>query len=419
MKICIVAGARPNFMKIAPIVQAIKEYNQSSDLPVDYFIVHTGQHYDERMSELFFTDLGIPSPDINLEVGSASHAVQTAEIMKRFEKVCLERNPSHVLVVGDVNSTIACALVAAKLHIQIIHVEAGLRSFDRSMPEEINRILTDAISDYLFVTEKSAEENLLKEGIRSEKIFLVGNVMIDTLLKHKDKAKQSDILYRLGLVDSTPHESKNPKMHSLSKKLTGPGDDNCKIRPYAVLTLHRPSNVDYREKLKEIIEALMEISQELSVVFPAHPRTINTINRFHLEDKFKMVSEENEVKINKGKINYIEPLSYLDFIHLMSNAKLVLTDSGGIQEETTILGIPCVTIRNNTERPITVTHGSNRVVGTTKDGIINGSLEIIQGNYLNIPVPPLWDGNASKRIVDILCKAAALSRGKILRNASV
>lgn len=381
MKIIHVVGARPNFMKIAPIINAIADYNQSSNRPIKQLLVHTGQHYDEKMSKLFFDDLGIPNPDIDLEVGSASHSEQTAEIMKRFEKVCLKEAPTHILVVGDVNSTIACALVASKLDIKTIHVEAGLRSFDRSMPEEINRVLTDAISDYLFITEESAEENLFREGINKEKVFFVGNVMIDTLLKHKQKAQKSNILNYLGLKNSI-------------------STDN-----YSLLTLHRPSNVDNKQILQGILEALIEISKQIPIIFPVHPRTENMTQKF---DFGKYFIQDSRTKIQSGGIYCIDPLGYLDFLSLMSHAKLVMTDSGGIQEETTVLGVSCVTLRKNTERPVTVTKGTNIIAGTKKDDIIKAAIKSL--NKLDNPVqnnskaniPPLWDGKAAKRIVDIL-----------------
>jgi len=322
--------------------------------------------------------------------------------MRRFERVLLAYNPTHVLVVGDVNSTIACALVASKLNIKVVHVEAGLRSFDRSMPEEINRVLTDAISDYLFITEKSAEENLFREGISKDKIYFVGNVMIDTLLKHRKRAEQSNILYRLGLINCKLNNSKNMEMRKISITPTHSISHTIAIKPYAVLTLHRPSNVDAKDKLSEIIEALIKVSQHLPIIWPAHPRAINRIKKFRLENNLKMISNQEQIQTKNGKINSIEPLGYVDFLNLMSNAKLVLTDSGGIQEETTILAIPCVTIRNNTERPITVTHGTNRLVGTTRDGIINGSLEALRDHSPTARVPPFWDGKAAERIVNIL-----------------
>jgi len=407
-----IVGARPNFMKIAPLVKAIKEHNQTGIFPhLDQIIVHTGQHYDEKMSELFFDHLGLPKPDINLEVGSASHAVQTAEIMIRFEKVLLQYQPDAIIVVGDVNSTIACTLVASKIQYPasnlrlatcnskrrrplIVHVEAGLRSFDRTMPEEINRILTDQLSDLLFTTEEDANENLKREGISSEKIFFVGNVMIDTLFQHLEKAKKSDILNRLGLINQrlrTSDQGLNTRDYALST-------------PYAVLTLHRPSNVDHKETFLNILEALKEISQKIPIIFPAHPRTQNRIKLFHLDQYFKRFSTSNlQLATCNSGIYCIEPLGYLDFLWLMANAKLVLTDSGGIQEETTVLGVSCVTIRKNTERPITVKMGTNIVAGTKKENIINTALsQLNKPNNASNPIPPLWDGQAAKRIVDIL-----------------
>jgi UDP-N-acetylglucosamine 2-epimerase (non-hydrolysing) len=413
MKLCIIAGARPNFMKISPIVDAIRSHNRSSDQQIGYFIVHTGQHYDEKMSKFFFDDLEIPSPDINLEVGSASHAVQVAEIMIRFEKVCLDHNPTHVLVVGDVNSTIACSLVASKIQYDsrqhrstvslqnsnglrplIAHVEAGLRSFDRSMPEEINRVLTDAISDLLFTTEESANENLRREGISEEKIHFVGNVMIDSLLKHKKKAEQSNILYSLGLVNSRSNDSTN------------------QVNRYAVLTLHRPSNVDHLQSFQGIIEALTEVSEKIPIIFPAHPRTLNRIKEFDLENHFDKSLGSGLKIVNRSKgIHCVDSLGYLDFLQLMSNAKLVLTDSGGIQEETTILGIPCVTIRENTERPVTVLHGTNVVAGVKKGNIVDAAFSQLDRPVTSL-VPPLWDGKAAERIVNILCESVYLSTNR-------
>ena len=391
MKLCIVAGARPNFIKIAPIISAINKFNNSIDSinpsnPINYLLVHTGQHYDSKMSEIFFDDLGIPKPEINLEVGSASHAVQTAEIMRRFEEVCLEESPSHVLVVGDVNSTIACALVASKLGIKVVHVEAGLRSFDRSMPEEINRVLTDAISDLLFTTEEDANENLEKEGIPKEKVHFVGNVMIDTLLLHKKKAEESDVLMKLGFTVMGSKSSKN------------------EVGAYSVLTLHRPSNVDDEESFRNIIQGLSEIARRIPIIFPIHPRTLNQIKEFGLDSYFKWLSGDGaKFKKEDGIIHCVDPLGYLDFLKLMSNAKLVLTDSGGVQEETTILGVPCVTIRENTERPVTVTFGTNVVAGVKKENIIEAAFTQLN-KRIHYSVPPLWDGKAAERIVEILAR---------------
>jgi len=364
LKICCVCGARPNFMKIAPIVDAIAARDGARTL-----LVHTGQHYDERMSELFFGDLGIPEPDINLEVGSASHAVQTAEIMKRFEPICLEHRPDWVVVVGDVNSTIACALVAVKLGIKVAHVEAGLRSFDRDMPEEINRLLTDAISDLLFVTEQSGLDNLEREGIPGEKVHLVGNVMIDTQLKARDRAEQSTILADLDLTE----------------------------RNYAAMTLHRPSNVDDPEVFGRILDAIEIIAADMPVIFPIHPRTRKNLTALGLADRVDGITN----------LRLVEPLGYLDFMKLVAKASVVLTDSGGIQEETTILGVPCLTLRHNTERPITITAGTNRLTGPDPEAILAAYRDVRKANDFTGKTPPLWDGCAAQRIVDILMQTHA------------
>jgi len=360
MKLIAVAGARPNFIKIASLASELGSHSKS----VHWKLVHTGQHYDEKMSDLFFRQLEIPEPDINLEVGSASHAVQTAEIMKRFENVVLEHKPDVVLVVGDVNSTIACGLVAVKLGVKLAHVEAGLRSFDRSMPEEVNRVLTDSISDLLFCTEQSGVDNLLREGIPQEKIFLVGNVMIDTLLKNKVKADDSNILNQFNLN----------------------GND------FAVITLHRPSNVDDVIVFKRILDSLEIIQNDMPVIFPVHPRTRRNLYSMSLG---------NMIDAMTG-LRLLDPLGYLDFLRLMSSAKIVLTDSGGIQEETTILEIPCLTLRENTERPITVEVGSNRVVGTKTEKIIEAYTQVRDEGLRESQIPPLWDGRAAERIVRIL-----------------
>jgi len=359
MKIVNVVGARPNFMKIAPLMAQYTKYNQ-----IEPFLVHTGQHYDEEMSSSFFSQLEIPEPDINLEIGSASHAVQTAEIMKAFEQVVLEHKPDVVLVVGDVNSTVACGLVAVKLGVKLAHVEAGLRSFDRSMPEEINRVLTDSISDILFCTEQSGVDNLIREGIPGEKMFLVGNVMIDTLLKNKAKAETSNILNQLNLD----------------------GND------FAVLTLHRPANVDDPLIFGRILDALEVIQNDMPIIFPVHPRTKKNLVSSSL-------GERMEIQPN---LQFIDALGYLDFLKLMSSAKIVLTDSGGIQEETTILDIPCLTLRENTERPVTVEIGSNQIVGTDTSRIISAYRQAVNGGWRKPQMPPLWDGRASERIVKIL-----------------
>ncbi len=365
-KILLVAGARPNFMKIAPLLEAMKGI--PSLHPV---VVHTGQHYDKKMSHLFFDDLNIPRPDINLEAGSGSHAKQTAAIMERFESVILQERPHLVLVVGDVNSTIACALTAAKLGVSVAHVEAGLRSFDRSMPEEINRVLTDAISDYLFTTEEGAMDNLVREGICQEKIFFVGNTMIDSLLKHKQKAMASEIL----------------RLFELQEK------------EYCLVTLHRPGNVDSKKVLGEICQAFTVLGETLPVVFPCHPRTRVKIEEWNL---LKHSSAGNQEMGRSGGVFLCDPVGYLDFMKLMTEAKVVVTDSGGIQEETTILGIPCLTIRPNTERPVTIFHGTNKVIGNKKDDIIRETLAIMKGPGRSYATPPLWDGKAGGRIIEIL-----------------
>lgn len=363
MKILNVVGARPNFMKIAPLMT---EYGRHANIrPI---LIHTGQHYDETMSRLFFGELGIPKPDVNLEVGSGSHAVQTAEIMKRFEPVVLEYRPDAVLVVGDVNSTIGCGLVAVKLGVKLIHVEAGLRSFDRTMPEEINRVLTDAISDLLFCTEQAGVDNLLAEGVASDKIHMVGHVMIDTLLSHLEKASQSTILGDLR------------RKGCLS-------DDG-----FAVLTLHRPSNVDDPVVFSRILDALEEIQKNLPVLFPVHPRTRKNISALGFQARVDGLTN----------LHLLDPVGYLDFLKLQATAKIVLTDSGGIQEETTILKVPCITLRNNTERPVTAAIGSNQVVGTDTEKIVAAYRIAVSGNRRQSQVPPLWDGHAAERIVKIL-----------------
>ena len=359
MKIINVVGARPNFMKIAPLMAAYRDFAN-----IDPVLVHTGQHYDERMSDLFFRQLEIPAPDINLEVGSASHAVQTAQIMMSFEKVVIEHKPDAVLVVGDVNSTIACGLVASKLGIKLIHVEAGLRSGDRTMPEEINRLCTDAISDILFCTSENAVVNLRNEGVAAEKIFFVGNVMIDTLMKNRAKADESGILDKLSLT----------------------------ARGYAVLTAHRPSNVDDASVLSGLLDALDVILEDMPIVFPIHPRTLKSLESTGLAGR---------VEAMEG-LTLVEPLGYLDFMKLMCEARLVLTDSGGIQEETTILNVPCLTLRNNTERPVTAELGTNQIVGTDPQKILAGYKRIAGGELTESARPPLWDGSAATRIAQIL-----------------
>ena len=358
IKIIHVVGARPNFIKIASILRACKKTDEIQSL-----LVHTGQHYSDSMNEAFFEELEIPTPEINLEVGSGSHAEQTAEIMRRFEPVLLEHRPNAILVVGDVNSTVACALVAAKLNIKIIHVEAGLRSFDRTMPEEINRILTDTMSDLLFVTEPSGLTNLKREGIDGDKVHFVGNVMIDTLEAHREKASCSRILDQLDLQE----------------------------KEYVVVTLHRPSNVDSARSFAATLDALFQVQKDFKVVFPMHPRTRMSLNSTSLTKKLE----------SSPNILVTEPLGYLDFLKLMTHAKLVMTDSGGIQEETIILGIPCITIRRNTERPITITEGTNILAGTDTEGILKAYRQCLD-NKKTSTKPELWDGKASERIVRIL-----------------
>lgn len=366
MRILNVVGARPNSMKIAPLME---EYRRHCG--IEPLLVHTGQHYDEKMSDLFFRQLGIPEPHINLGIGSGSHAVQTAEIMKAFETVVLEHEPDAVLVVGDVNSTIACGLVAVKLGVKLIHVEAGLRSGDRSMPEEINRVLTDSISELLFCTEQSGVDNLVKEGIAEEKIHLVGHVMIDTLLKNLEKARKStllDDLMRDGYIN-------------------GNG--------FAVLTLHRPSNVDDPIVFSRILDALEVIQNDLPIIFPIHPRTRGNLTAMGLEQRVGGLSQ----------LHLLPPVGYLDFLKLQSSARLVLTDSGGIQEESTILKVPCITLRENTERPVTAEIGSNQVAGTDPERIISAYTAAVSGRWRQPQVPPLWDGKAAERIVDIIGKS--------------
>ena len=374
MRIVNIAGARPNFVKIAPLVREMRR--RPGIVPL---LVHTGQHYDEVLSGQLFRDLEIPAPDFNLEVGSASHAVQTAEVMRRLEPVLLSTRPDLVLVVGDVNSTIAAALTAVKLGIPVAHVEAGLRSFDRTMPEEINRVLTDAIADLLFVTEESGRENLLREGVAANKIHFVGNVMIDALMTFRPHWQNSSVFDRLAL-----HENQS----------------------YAVLTLHRPSNVDDPANLTKLLDALQDVARHIPIIFPVHPRVRA---RLGMQEERKPASDLEALSAGKG-IAYLDPLGYLDFIALMSRARLVLTDSGGIQEETTILGVPCLTLRNNTERPATVTWGTNRIIGTEPSRIVQEALQALNHPPRPSGPPPLWDGQAASRIVKVLVEAQTAPR---------
>ena len=373
MKILVVVGARPNFMKAAPILNAIRQFNAIRGEWVESLqpiLVHTGQHYDARMSDAFFADLDMPQPDVFLGAGSGSHAEQTAEVMKRFEPVLVAEKPHAVLVVGDVNSTLACALVATKLPPKskplIAHVEAGLRSFDRSMPEEINRILTDRISDLLFVSEEAGVRNLRAEGTPRDQVHFVGNTMIDSLREHEAKAGSSSVLEQYGLKKDS----------------------------YALLTLHRAANVDGRDSFIEILEGLRELAECCRIIFPAHPRTQKQIRELGLEP---FLSESN----GSSGIHMIEPQAYVDFICLMKHARLVATDSGGVQEETTALGVPCVTLRENTERPVTIECGTNVLGGTRRETIMQAVRRQLARRE-RTEIPELWDGRAASRIVGIL-----------------
>ncbi|MBI4551008.1 MAG: UDP-N-acetylglucosamine 2-epimerase (non-hydrolyzing) [Candidatus Latescibacteria bacterium] len=360
MKLLVVAGARPNFVKVAPI---LAEFKRDPDRFQPKF-VHTGQHYDDRMSKSFLDDLGLGEPDIALGVGSGSHAVQTARVMEGFERVVLDEQPGLVIVVGDVNSTMACTLVCAKLWVPVAHVEAGLRSFDRRMPEEINRIVTDALADLLLTSSPEARDHLRHEGISDEKIHFVGNVMIDSLVRCWPLIEQSPILDDLGLQ---PHA-------------------------YTLLTLHRPSNVDTDAPLRDIFRALAVIGHRLPIVFPVHPRTQKMIEQLQLTGALTAIPQ----------LQYVEPLRYFDFIKLESQSRLVLTDSGGVQEETTFLDVPCLTLRENTERPITVTQGTSTLVGSNGDAIIREATRILDGQGKRGTRPEYWDGHTAERIVAVL-----------------
>jgi UDP-N-acetylglucosamine 2-epimerase (non-hydrolysing) len=396
-KVLIVVGARPNFMKVAPIIRAIAKHNLAEKSPcIEYILVHTGQHYDKVMSDSFFSDLGLPAPDVHLGVGSGSHAVQTAEVMKKFEEVLLGKKPDMVIVVGDVNSTLGCALVTSKISFDsagsrplVAHVEAGLRSFDRSMPEEINRIVTDHVSDILFVTEESGLRNLCNEGVSRDKIHFVGNTMIDSLLAFTEKAEKSTILENLGFRSKTSGK-----------------DSGNEIKPYALLTLHRPSNVDDQNAFRNILDGVEDLAKNRPIVFPVHPRTRQRMKEFGLDlhcmgSNTTIRSGADEGEEAGGKIVLIDPLGYLDFVCLMKHSTIVVTDSGGIQEETACLGIPCVTVRDNTERPVTVEKGSNVIAGTKRDRIRQAIRQQIE-RRAGSGVPENWDGHAAERIVDIL-----------------
>jgi UDP-N-acetylglucosamine 2-epimerase (non-hydrolysing) len=361
MKIINVVGARPNLVKIAPLLRAMRRQER-----VEPLLIHTGQHYDKKLSDIFFQQMKISEPDFNLDVGSGSQAWQTAEILKRIEPLLVDQRPDLVLVVGDVNSTLAASLAAAKLGIPIAHVEAGLRSFDRSMPEEINRVVTDALADHLFVTEQDAVENLLKEGRPRERIYFVGNVMIDALEQFLAVAQKSRIAEHLGLVS------------------------NGSVQQFGLVTLHRPSNVDSSATLASLMRALDSVADMVPLIFPVHPRTRQKLSQLGIKDN--------------AELRLIDPLGYLEFICLLSHARIVLTDSGGVQEETTALDIPCLTLRENTERPVTVTTGTNHIVGQDFEKIKTRAREILDGNSKKGERPELWDGHAAERIVEILLK---------------
>jgi UDP-N-acetylglucosamine 2-epimerase (non-hydrolysing) len=390
VKFLTVVGARPNFMKVAPIIRAIREYNDQKKGPqIVHVLVHTGQHYDALMSDQFFADLKLPEPDVHLGIGSGSQAVQTAGILEKFDLVLSQQQPDIVIVVGDVNSTLACALATAKFTATlnrprplIAHVEAGLRSFDRAMPEEINRIVTDHLADFLFVTEKSGIVNLRREGIPSGKIFFVGNAMIDSLLTYKNRADESPVLKTLDL-----HIGNNKNGKRVGAKR------------YALLTLHRPSNVDEPVAFQAILKGLSDLSGQMEVIFPVHPRTRKRIAEFGFESYF-----QGNATLGPKGIRLIDPLGYLDFLCMMKNACLVLTDSGGVQEETTCLGVPCVTLRENTERPVTVNHGTNVIAGISSVGIRRAIARQMTRKTKH-GVPEKWDGKAAPRIVAILAKA--------------
>jgi UDP-N-acetylglucosamine 2-epimerase (non-hydrolysing) len=355
-----IVGARPNFMKAAPIHRAFKKYQKN----VRHLLVHTGQHYDATMSDAFFKDLEMPQPDYFLGAGSGTHAEQTAKIMLEFEKVCNEVNPDLVLVVGDVNSTIACALTAVKLGIKVGHIEGGLRSFDRTMPEEINRIATDAICDYCFITEESALKNLLKENFPQENIFFVGNTMIDSQKYSLEKAQKSDIKIKLGV----------------------------KQNEYVLITLHRPSNVDEPKQLSMLLSILNDLSRERKIIFPIHPRTLKNLHSYGFYQEIE----------NNNNFVLTVPLGYLDFLNLMLTADFIMTDSGGIQEETTVLGIPCITLRCSTERPVTCELGTNILIKPENDKIVAAIDDMLNKQRKAGKIPPLWDGKAAERIADII-----------------
>jgi UDP-N-acetylglucosamine 2-epimerase (non-hydrolysing) len=357
-----VVGARPNFMKVAPLHRAFAAYPDR----IRHLILHTGQHYDERMSKVFFEELELPQPDVYLGVGSGSHAEQTARVMMAFESAILDLRPDLVIVVGDVNSTLACSVTAAKCGIPVAHVEAGLRSFDRGMPEEINRLVTDTLSDYLFVTERSGLENLRREGVDDAKVHFVGHVMIDSLVRYREKARASRLLSDLALAPSS----------------------------YILVTLHRPSNVDDKDNLALILSLFESLGTDARILFPVHPRTRARMAEFGLRERFESLEH----------VLLTDPIGYMDFLHAMENAALVLTDSGGIQEETTYLGVPCITVRTNTERPVTVDVGTNQLLGLDAPRILEKAREALGGHPKRGMIPELWDGRAAERIAEILVR---------------
>jgi UDP-N-acetylglucosamine 2-epimerase (non-hydrolysing) len=361
MLIDIIAGARPNFMKIAPIIEAIKSANTEGGYNVHFRLIHTGQHYDKNMSDNFFEQLGIPLPDINLEAGGGTQAEQTANIMVRYEKVLLNKKSDLCLVVGDVTSTMACSIAAKKLNIKVAHVEAGIRSFDLTMPEEINRMVTDAITDYFFTTSTVANHNLRNAGVAEKHIFFVGNTMIDTLLKNKDRFSRPPIYDTLHLIK----------------------------KQYFVMTLHRPANVDQAEKLRHLIHEITSNTEGLPIIFPVHPRTAKIFS---------------DLGITAENLHTVEPMSYLDFNYLVERAKCVITDSGGITEETTVMGVPCITLRDNTERPETVSIGTNELIGTNPDAIAPALKKLFQGGWKKGGIPELWDGKTAPRIIQHLLR---------------
>lgn len=356
--ISIIAGARPNFMKIAPIIHALEKAKENGE-NIDYRLVHTGQHYDEKMSGSFFKELGIPNPHVNLESGGGSQAEQTASIMVRYEQELIENPADLVLVVGDVTSTMACAIVAQKMRIKVAHVEAGIRSNDWSMPEEINRLVTDSITNYFFTTSELANANLLRSGVNDKDIFFVGNTMIDTLLTQQKNFKKPDIWNDLDLEKGK----------------------------YIVMTLHRPANVDEEHKLKELLQEIITHTQDLPLIFPVHPRTKKILESLGIED---------------SRLHLLDPMGYLNFNYLVQNAKAVVTDSGGITEETTVMGVPCMTLRDNTERPETVSEGTNELIGTNPKAIKPAMEQLFSGNWKKGSIPKLWDGQTATRIVSIL-----------------